>query len=117
MWNAALLTSIEEHATAILILAEGLEEDELRRSRLTRREILRHLDLLASALRGLPPDARAALPEIDWAAWSTTAQCISQGHEDAHETLWFAVRALVPATLMWLRVYRQNQPQLFEFRA
>jgi hypothetical protein len=29
------------------------------------------------------------------------------------EALWFAVQALVPATLLWLRVYQQSQPELF----
>jgi hypothetical protein len=29
------------------------------------------------------------------------------------EALWFACEAMVPATLLWLRVYRQNQPELF----
>lgn len=26
-----------------------------------------------------------------------------------------AVLTLVPATLMWLRVYRKNQPEVFEY--
>ena len=33
------------------------------------------------------------------------------------EALWFAVRSLVPATLMWLRVYRESNPELFGFGA
>lgn len=29
------------------------------------------------------------------------------------EALWFACESLVPATLLWLRVYQQSQPELF----
>lgn len=29
------------------------------------------------------------------------------------EALWFACEALAPATLLWLRVYQQSQPELF----
>lgn len=33
--------------------------------------------------------------------------------ETLDEALWFASQSLVPATLLWLRVYRQSQPDLF----
>jgi hypothetical protein len=29
------------------------------------------------------------------------------------DTLWFACTSVMPATLLWLRVYQQNQPELF----
>jgi uncharacterized protein with HEPN domain len=110
MWNAALLASIEDAAAAVLTMTEGLEEEEFQRSRITRSETRRQVDLIACALDGLDPDARRAVPEIDWDAWQRTHQT----QDD--ETLWFAVRSLVPATLMWLRVYRRNHPDLFAFK-
>lgn len=110
MWNAALLASIEDAAAAVLTMTEGLEEDEFLRSRITRAETRRQVVTIACALAGLDPDARRAVPEIDWDAWERT----QQAHDD--ETLWFAARSLVPATLMWLRVYRRNQPDLFAFK-
>lgn len=33
------------------------------------------------------------------------------------EALWFATTSLVPALLLWLRVYRQGQPELFRMSA
>jgi hypothetical protein len=33
--------------------------------------------------------------------------------EALDETLWFACNSLMPATLLWLRVYQQSQPELF----
>lgn len=110
MWNAALLAAIEDAAAAVLTLTEGVEEAEFLRSRITRAETARQIDTIATALDGLSEDARRAVPEIDWAAWRTLRTAA------ADDTLWFAVRSLVPATLMWLRVYRRSQPELFQFK-
>ncbi len=113
MWNAALLAAIEDAAEAVLTLTEGVEEAEFLRSRITRAEAARQIDIIASALDGLSEDARRAVPEIDWAAWRSLRTAAA---DDADDTLWFAVRSLVPATLMWLRVYRRSQPELFQFK-
>jgi hypothetical protein len=37
--------------------------------------------------------------------------------ESQAEALWFAIASLVPATLLWLRVYKQAQPGLFAWGA
>ncbi|MEO8120494.1 MAG: hypothetical protein ABI606_14400, partial [Rhodoferax sp.] len=60
--NSALLAIIEQAGTAIATLVEGLERDELLRSRLTRAEVLRQLKTLADSVGQLGPAARAEMP-------------------------------------------------------
>lgn len=104
-----LLQTIEEAGVAILTLCEGIEESEFSRSRLTRQETCRQLEILGKAALTIEPVARAAFPEINWAAWVGIAETGS--NDNPH--VWQVISELVPDTLMWLRVYRNNQPELF----
>ncbi|MBZ0093568.1 MAG: hypothetical protein K8F27_15285 [Sulfuricellaceae bacterium] len=115
MLNASMLSIIEEAGTAVLILTEGLEEAELLGSRLTRAEASRQVGIVAETAANLPEQTRAVLAEVDWNGWESVARRLDAGGGAADEALWFAVRSLVPAVLMWLRVYRQNQPELFAY--
>ncbi|WP_345534655.1 hypothetical protein [Viridibacterium curvum] len=109
--------TIEEAGSSILILTEGLEREEFLRSRLTRAEVSRQLIILGNSIAQLPPEAHAAMPEIGWDGWSTTGRQLSTPGSAQDDALWFAVISLVPATLMWLRVYRESQPGMFSFSA
>jgi hypothetical protein len=112
--TTALLKLIEESGTAIATLIEGLEREELLRSRLTRAEVLRQLKTLAGSAAQVPPDARTEMPELDWAGWDAMqARFDGPPGEALDDAMWFSCEALVPATLLWLRVYQQNQPELF----
>ena len=115
MLNASLLSIIEEAGVAVLTLTEGLEKDEFLASRLTRAEVLRQVRIISASTGNVPPPTQALLPEVEWRGWQSVAQQLDDGPAAQGETLWFAVRSLVPATLMWLRVYRQNQPQVFQW--
>lgn len=115
--TAAMLRVVEEAGEGVLVLCDGLVEDELAGSRLTRQEVQRQLMAIARALDALPPAAREAMPEIDWAGWMQCARALQGGGPDALSALWFGVRSLVPATLSWLRVYRREQPALFSYTA
>ena len=64
MINAAMLQVIHDCGESVLILADGLEEADLQRSRLTRAEVRRQLTLMAGTITGLPAPARAAMPEL-----------------------------------------------------
>ncbi len=114
--NSALLAIVEEAGLAVLTLTEHLERDEFMRSRLTRAEVTRQLRSLTAAAGDMPPQARTQLPELDWSGWETTGRALDQTGAAQEEALWFAITSLVPATLMWLRVYRKNQPEIFEFK-
>ena len=114
----ALLGLIEQSATAIVTLIEGLAQDELLRSRLTRAEVLRQLKILAGSAAQVPAAARSEMPELDWAGWDAMrARFDEPPGPSFDEALWFACASLVPATLLWLRVYQQGQPALFRMSA
>jgi uncharacterized protein with HEPN domain len=114
MLIASLLSLIEKAGVAVLTLTEGLEKDEFLCSRLTRAETTRQLKIMSDSAAGLPQATQDLLAEIDWQEWQTVARRIGSGGPEEEEALWFAVRSLVPATLMWLRVYRKNQLEIFE---
>jgi hypothetical protein len=116
MLNASLLSLIEEAGVAVLTLTEGLEKDEFLASRLTRAETARQVKIMSDSAAGLPPQTQALLAEIDWGGWQSVARQIGSGDAEEEEALWFAIRSLAPATLMWLRVYRKNQPEVFDYK-
>lgn len=114
MLNASLLSIIEEAGVAVLTLTEGLEKDEFLASRLTRAETQRQVKTLSESIANLSPQTLGMLAEVDWAGWHTVARQLGADKNAEQDALWFAVCSLVPATLMWLRVYRTNQPEIFE---
>jgi len=115
LFSAASLAMLDEACSGVLILGEGLERDEFLSSRLTRAEVGRLLLIIARLMDGLPVDASRRLPEIDWAGWSLLTRTLPDRGPASDDTLWFALTSLVPATLMWLRLYRQREPELFAF--
>lgn len=116
MLNASLLSIIEEAGIAVLTLTEGLEKDEFIASRLTRAETLRQMKIMSDSTATLSTSVQTTLAEVDWDGWRSVAKRLDEGNTAEQEAIWFAVRSLVPATLMWLRVYRKNQPEIFEYR-
>jgi len=117
MLNGALFAIIEEAAIAVLILTEEAERDELLASRITGAEVRRQLQIVADMMAEVSAETRKRMPELEWAGWSTTGRALNGRNAEADEALWFAARSLVPATVMWLRVYRLSQPELFTFQA
>jgi len=116
--NSALLGLMEQAGTAVATLIEGLTQEELLRSRLTRAEVLRQLKTLADSAGQVAPSARRDMPELDWDGWDAMRPRFSATAGEAlDEALWFACESLVPATLLWMRVYQQSQPGLFRMTA
>lgn len=115
MLQGALLAIIEEAGAAVLTLMEGVEEAEFARSRLTRGEVRRQLQTIVATAAEMPEHVRGKMPELDWNAWVVLGRELETAAElIADEPLWFGIRSLVPATLLWLRVYRQSDPELFK---
>lgn len=106
--NAVLLSIIEEAGINILTLSEGLEEDEFLSSRLTRAEVERQLGEMSGIVLEVSTRTRALMDELDWGGWEAVSRQSGWKSPEGEEVLWFAVRSLVPATLMWLRVYRKE---------
>jgi uncharacterized protein with HEPN domain len=112
--DSALLGLMEQSGFAVATLVEGLERDELLRSRLTRAEVLRQLKMLADSAAQVESTMREAMPELDWSGWDAMrSRFDAPAGEALNETLWFACTSLMPATQLWLRVYQQSQPELF----
>jgi uncharacterized protein with HEPN domain len=113
MLNGSSLSNIEEAGIAVLTLTEGLAKDEFLSSRLTRAETRRQVKIMCENVAKLSPQTRTLFAEVDWGAWRLAARQLDEQQKAEQGALWFAVRSLVPDTLMWLRVYRHNQPELF----
>lgn len=113
MLDAAILSIIEEAGVNVLTMTEGLEETEFLATRLTRAEVGRQIAVMAGVSQKLSAETRATLTELDWDGWDGAGRQLDKGGQAGEEALWFAVRSLVPATLMWLRLYRKNRPELF----
>jgi uncharacterized protein (UPF0212 family) len=114
MYGAALLKTIEETGVGVLTLVEGLQDSELLSSRLTRSEVTRQLRMLTEAAMALPSEVRTAMPEVDWAGIGTAGNALAgPAGGELDEAMVVASRALVPATLMWMRVYKQQHPEWF----
>ena len=107
------IEAFEEATTSLLTLTESLEREELARARLTRNEVRRFLLDATSAIEALSREAQDALPELDRTAWQRTRQRLDAGDAVESEAGWFAIQALTPTTLGWLRFYRRQQPGLF----
>lgn len=105
--------TIEEASTAVLTLAEGLEQTELLGSRLTKFEIRRQLLSAVDAHAALSPAARQALEELDFSGWESTGQRIREGGEAEINASWMAIQAMAPTTLGWIRFYKSKNPELF----
>jgi uncharacterized protein with HEPN domain len=115
MLHSALFAIIEEAGTAVMILGEEVARDEFMASRLTRAEVQRQLTIMIAAVASVPAPARDLMPELEWAGWSKLGRELQLEAAQAEDALWFALHSLVPATLMWLQVYRRQQPELFTF--
>ena len=106
---------VEQTLTDILTLAEGLDQAALLRSRLTRAQVHGQLLTIADALQALSVDHVESAPELNWRGWITArVELASDQLETRNAALWAAVSALVPETLIWLRVYRDQRPSFFE---
>lgn len=117
--SSALLGIVEQAGLGVVTLIENLERDELLRSRLTRYEVQRQLKTLADSLGQIIPPDRQLMPELDWDGWQSLRTPLSTltPSPELDEAVWFACTSLVPATLLWLRVYQQSQPELFRMAA
>lgn len=72
--------------------------------------------VMSDVVTNLPPQVHILPAEAERGGWQTVAQRIDPdaGGEAERGALWFAVCPPLPATLMWLRVYRKSLPEIFE---
>lgn len=116
--TSALLGIVEQAGLAVVTLVENLSEEELLRSRLTRAEVLRQLVTLADSLAQLASTLQTTLPDLGWDDWQGMLGVLHGPPGRAlDDALWFASNSLVPATVLWIRVYRKEKPELFRMTA
>lgn len=115
--SGAMLGILQEAGNSILIMTEGLEYDEFFSSRVTQYEVLRQLKVMVDTTFNFPDEFKRRMLEVDWEAWHALRVQLTKTDESMHEAVWFAVRSLVPATLLWLRVFHKSAPELFSFVA
>ncbi len=110
-----MLDILEQAGEDVLTLTEGLEPEEFFSSHITQMEALRQIRTMAETAANLPPELKLQITEIDWAGWSVLVTQFATTGGFERDAVWFGIRSLIPATLLWLRVYRNNQPQLFSY--
>ena len=112
MLTGAMLGLMERIALDILVLTEGISEEEFFNSRLTKLQTLQLLGSFVRTAANLPAETRVHMHEIDWAAWAALARTLR--HPEKHPLrIWVAVRELTPMTLQHLHDCKRKQPQLF----
>lgn len=107
-----MLQLMEQTALDIMILTDEIGEEEFFASRLTRSETLRQLESLTRTIANLPAGARAAMPKIDWAAWTALAGILGKPAKHPLQ-IWVAIKELTPMTVYHLNDYKRTQPKLF----
>lgn len=118
MVTRALFDLIHRHGDALLALLVALQEgaDELFASPNTLHAVEDHLLAIARTLAHLPPVLLLRLPLVDWAAWQALYQALQTDDPGRRELVWYACRALLPATLVLLDELRRREPVWFEIQ-
>jgi uncharacterized protein with HEPN domain len=114
--SGALLNIIEEACEGVLTLTEDVEPEDFFSSRLTQQEVIRQIRIIAESAANVPEEVKRKMAEVDWAGWQVLLSQVNTMGGFERDAIWFAVRSMVPATLMWLRVFRNSQPQFFELK-
>lgn len=116
IYAAALLANFFESGWAIQVLIGDVDREQYFASRLTRREIKRHLCIMVETAAALPVEVREQLSNVNWQAWidlAASLPCLSRAEKDV---VWNALETLVPVSGSHLRQYKAKLPQLFSFK-
>ena len=102
--------------TLALLLRELQDEDELFASPNTLAEVEQQLLIMAQTLSHLPEALQLNLPQLDWQGWGALQALLEQPGSARREAVWYALKALVPATLDMLHQLRQRHPVWFDMK-
>lgn len=118
MYARALFDLIHRHGDALLALLVGLEDgaDELFASPNTCAAVEGHLLDIARTLAHLPPVVMLRLPQVDWSAWGAIHRALRERDPARRDIVWYAVCAVLPATLVLLDQLRAREPEWFEIQ-
>jgi len=96
------------------LLDELQDEHELFASRNTLALVELHLLVMAQTLAHLAPPLLERLLRVDWAGWRRLLDLLENDGQPRREAVWYAISALVPATLDMLASLRRSEPAWFE---
>jgi uncharacterized protein with HEPN domain len=116
IYAASLLANFFEAGWAIQVLIGDMDRQQYFASRLTRREIRRHLGIMVETAAALPDEVREKTSDVAWQTWvelEASLDCQTRKQKDA---VWAALETLVPVTGFYLRQYKARQPELFSFK-
>ncbi len=114
VYHGALYDIVLRCGEAVLaLIAEMQDDDELFASRNTLAAIEDHLQIMAQTLGNMPPSLQEPLQLIDWNGWRVVHHSLRTGKQPRREVIWYAVCALVPATLALFEHLHRQQPWLF----
>jgi len=115
MYHHSLFEIVRQSGEKLLdLVVEMQSSQELFASPNTLKVVEELLLAMANTLGHLPPALHLRLPQVDWAGWAAVQDCLGSGRQPRQDEIWYAVCALVPATLVLLDKLRQREPELFE---
>lgn len=116
MYARALFDIIHTRGDATLRLLEALEggADELFASANTLAVVEANVLDVARTLAHLPPVVMLRLSQTDWNGWAAALSALRHQIEPRRDIVWYAVSALLPATLVQLDKLRAQEPEWFE---
>ncbi len=120
MYHQSLFEILRTSGEAVMqLIVEMQSSDELFTSPNTRATIEDHLRVMANTMAWLPSMLHLRLPQVDWAGWAALHEALfkeASTEEVAlrRDIVWYAVCALVPASLVLLDTLRKREPELFE---
>ena len=107
---------VRDNGRAIHVLLQPMQsEQELFDSQNTLRQVELILMMMAQTLAHFPSPIQTQLPEIEWSGWQALYLTLLRDQQPRREQIWYAVRSLVPHTLMLLEQLRRRHPEWFEF--
>lgn len=115
MYHHSLFEILRQSGEKLLdLVVEMQSSSELFASRNTLEVVEDLLLAMSTTLGHLPPVLHLRLPQVDWAGWAAVHEGLRTGRQPREDEVWYAVCALVPATLVLLDKLRQREPELFE---
>lgn len=89
-------------------------EPELFASRNTLAAVEAQLLTAAQTLAHLPAALQARLAWVDWRSWGELERLLADAGPARRDAVWYAVRALLPATVHLIEQLRRQEPAWFD---
>jgi uncharacterized protein with HEPN domain len=116
LYVASLLASFFEAGWSVQVLVGDADQAQYESSRLARPAVEKHLANMSAIARSLPEEARDLMPKVDWQSWVDLGDYLPPQDAHARALVWTVIEAWLPPAGRELRRYRQQLPQLWNFK-